>query len=59
VKQIRRKIDYADVVKTPENLDFLRAFYNAQRGYLEQRQLFGDKRADKKHNEEKDNERIQ
>lgn len=51
VGQIRKKIDYAEVVKPSENIDFLRAFYNAQRAYLEQRQLFGDKRANKKHKE--------
>jgi uncharacterized RDD family membrane protein YckC len=49
VKQVRKKIDFADKVQISENMDFLRAFYNAQRAYLEQRQLFGDKRANKKH----------
>lgn len=49
VENIRRKIDYADKVPTIDNVRFLRAFYNAQRGYLEQRQLFGEKRADKFH----------
>lgn len=49
VENIRRKIDYADKVPAIDNIRFLRAFYNAQRGYLEQRQLFGEKRADKFH----------
>lgn len=56
VKQIRKKIDFADKVHPSDNLEFLQSFYNAQRAYLEQRQLFGDKRANKKHKEEKDAE---
>lgn len=57
VEQIRRKIDFADPVEEAAQLDFLKAFYNAQRAHLEQRQLFGERRADKKHalqNSEKD-----
>ncbi len=54
VKQIRKKIDFADKVNPSENIEFLQSFYNAQRAYLEQRQLFGDKRANKKHKDEKD-----
>lgn len=54
VKQIRKKIDFADKVLPAENLQFLQAFYNAQRAFLEQRQLFGDKRANKKHKETND-----
>lgn len=49
VARIRAKIDYGDAVGEAEAAAFLRAFYNAQRAYLEQRQLFGDKRADKHH----------
>ncbi len=52
VKQIRRKIDYADPVDENDSEAFLSAFYNAQRSFLEQKQLFGEKRADKKHNQE-------
>lgn len=49
VETIRRKIGYAETVPPAEHLRFLRAFYNAQRAHLEQRQLFGDRRADKFH----------
>lgn len=49
--RIRAKIDYGDAVKDSEAAAFLRAFYNAQRAHLEQRRLFGDKRADKFHKE--------
>lgn len=48
VEKIRLKIGYADVVKSEDAVDFLRAFYNAQRAHLEQRQIFGEKR-DNKH----------
>lgn len=51
VEKIRLKIGFADAVKSDDNLRFLRAFYNAQRAHLEQRQLFGDRRADKFHAE--------
>lgn len=47
VERIRKKIGYADPVSRPERLHFLKAFYNAQREHLEQRQLFGDKRENK------------
>ena len=47
VDNIRRKIGYADAVKPHEVFDFLRAFYNAQRAHLEQRQIFGERREDK------------
>ncbi|MEO0371544.1 MAG: RDD family protein [Pseudomonadota bacterium] len=47
VENIRRRIDYADKVAPEARVRFLQAFYNAQRAYLEQRQLFGDKRSDK------------
>lgn len=49
VENIRRKIDYADQVPAADHIRFLTAFYNAQRAYLEQRQLFGESRADKFH----------
>ena len=58
VKQIRKKIDFADKVQPSENLEFLQAFYNAQRAFLEQRQLFGDKRANKKHKDNKTTETV-
>jgi len=47
VEKIRAKIGYADPVRPADHLTFLRAFYNAQRQHLEQRQLFGDKRENK------------
>lgn len=47
VENIRRRIDYADKVMPEARVRFLQAFYNAQRAYLEQRQLFGDRRSDK------------
>lgn len=47
VEKIRKKIGYADPVPAADRLRFLRAFYNAQRQHLEQRQLFGDRRENK------------
>ena len=47
VEKIRNKIGYADPVPAEDRLAFLRAFYNAQRKHLEQRQLFGDRRENK------------
>ncbi|MEL6689055.1 MAG: RDD family protein, partial [Pseudomonadota bacterium] len=47
VENNRRKIGYADAIKPHEAVDFLRAFYNAQRAHLEQRQIFGERRQDK------------
>ena len=52
VDRIRVKIDYPDAVRDPDLEAFLNAFYTAQRAHLEQRQLFGEKRADKFHREE-------
>ena len=49
VERVRKKVGYADAVAPADHLAFLQAFYNAQRAYLEQRQLFGDRRADKRH----------
>ena len=54
VDKIRNKISYADPVKAEDSVRFLRAFYNAQRAHLEQRQLFGDRRADKFHSQTED-----
>ena len=51
VERIRAKIDYADAVPEAVHLKFLRAFYNAQRAHLEQKQIFGETRADKFHNQ--------
>jgi uncharacterized RDD family membrane protein YckC len=52
VKRIRKKIGFADAVPPADHLAFLQAFYNAQRGHLEQRQLFGDRRSDKHYGKE-------
>ncbi len=49
VEKIRKKIGYAEPVAQGELVTFLRAFYNAQREHLEQRQLFGDRRENKHH----------
>ena len=49
IDRIRRKIGYADPVDPADHQAFLQAFYTAQRAHLEQRQLFGDRRADKHH----------
>lgn len=49
IEKIRRKIGYADPVAPGDRQAFLQAFYAAQRAHLEQRQLFGDRRADKHH----------
>jgi uncharacterized RDD family membrane protein YckC len=51
IEKIRRKIGYADPVLPEDHAAFLRAFYTAQRAHLEQRQLFGDRRANKHHAE--------
>lgn len=51
IEKIRRKIGYADPVDPADHPVFLQAFYTAQRAHLEQRQLFGDRRADKHHAE--------
>lgn len=47
--KIRTKIQYAQAIPPSQELRFLHAFYNAQRGHLEQKQLFGERRADKFH----------
>lgn len=51
IEKIRRKIGYGDPVPPEDHAAFLSAFYTAQRAHLEQRQLFGDRRADKHHAE--------
>jgi uncharacterized RDD family membrane protein YckC len=51
IEKIRRKIGYADRVDPADHAAFLQAFYTAQRAHLEQRQLFGDRRANKHHAE--------
>lgn len=56
VDRIRAKIDYADAVPPDTHLTFLRTFYNAQREYLEQKQIFGETRADKFHRDQKSEE---
>ncbi|RYE74818.1 MAG: hypothetical protein EOP19_27070 [Hyphomicrobiales bacterium] len=45
--KIRRKIGWTDEVPPVETLDFLRAFYTAERAHLEGEQQFGRYRADK------------
>ena len=52
VEKIRKKIGFAEAIPTERESEFLMAFYNAQRAHLEQRQLFGDKRANKHHAKE-------
>lgn len=47
--KIRAKIEFTDPIAEPDHRAFLQAFYRAQRRYLETRQLFGDKREDKFH----------
>jgi uncharacterized RDD family membrane protein YckC len=46
---IIRKIGYVPKVAPNDRLDFLMAFYRAQREHLENRRLFGDRREDKFH----------
>lgn len=48
-RTIRAKIGYRDAVPDADAVAFLRAFYAAQRAYLERRQLFGETREDKFH----------
>lgn len=52
-KTIRRKIGYQDGVSDGESRSFLSAFYAAQRAHLEARQMFGDRREDKHHKDDK------
>ncbi len=46
---IIRKIAYLPKVAPNDRMDFLMAFYRAQREHLENRRLFGDRREDKFH----------
>lgn len=55
VDKIRTKIGYADPIPNDRAEAFLLAFYNAQRAHLEQRQLLGEKRANKHHATEPQN----
>ena len=48
-ERIRAKIEWPEPVAPGDEEAFLRAFYRQQRGYLEQKKLFGDARADKFH----------
>ncbi len=52
--RIRQKIEYPYPVARNDEEAFLKAFYRAQRAYLEQKKLFGNARADKFHGEDKD-----
>lgn len=52
-KTIRRKIGFTENVANGEARAFLSAFYAAQRAHLEARQMFGDKREDKHHKDDK------
>jgi uncharacterized RDD family membrane protein YckC len=54
IEKIRHKIGYAEAINAPDRVAFLRAFYNAQRAHLEQRQLFGERRQDKHHGVKQD-----
>ncbi|MCB1339311.1 MAG: RDD family protein [Maritimibacter sp.] len=49
IEKIRLKIGYPDPVPEAERQAFLKAFYNAQRAHLEQRQLLGERRENKFH----------
>ncbi|MEM6664105.1 MAG: RDD family protein [Pseudomonadota bacterium] len=51
-ERVRAKIEYTQPVVREESEPFLRAFYRAQRQYLETRPLFGDAREDKFHRED-------
>ncbi|MEO1397242.1 MAG: RDD family protein [Pseudomonadota bacterium] len=46
-RQIGQKIGYKELITKREAMDFLTAFYRAQRAYLEERNLMGDRRDDK------------
>lgn len=50
--QIRRKIGYEEAVPPARAEEFLRAFYTAQRAFLEQKRVFGEVRDDKHHRTE-------
>ncbi|MEO0546826.1 MAG: RDD family protein [Pseudomonadota bacterium] len=46
-RQIGKKIGYSNLISDREAYDFLSAFYRAERAYLEERNLMGDRRDDK------------
>ena len=56
--RIRQKIEYSYPVAAKDEEAFLKAFYRAQRAYLEQKKLFGDARADKFHGDEDEKEKV-
>lgn len=49
VEAITTKIQFTERLQPADQLDFLQAFYRAQREHLESRRLFGDRREDKFH----------
>jgi uncharacterized RDD family membrane protein YckC len=51
-RTIIRRIGYTEKVAAIDHREFLMAFYAQQRGFLENRHLFGDSRKDKFHAEE-------
>lgn len=53
VRTIRRKIDYPDQIAPSDEWEFLTEFYRKQREFLESRQLFGDSRENKFHDQKK------
>ena len=55
-KRIRNKIEYSYPVDPRDEEAFLKAFYRAQRAYLEQKKLFGEARADKFYGDQRDDE---
>lgn len=55
-RRIVRKIGYETRISTAETDNFLEDFYAAQRAHLEQKQLLGDKRADKHYRAQNDKE---
>lgn len=52
--QIIKKIGYTEPVPDDQALAFLHAFYRAQRAFLENKQVYGDVRDDKHHNQKSD-----
>jgi hypothetical protein len=46
--KVQKKIGWAVPARRPDAEEFLRAFYTAQRGRLEQRMLLGDRRERKR-----------
>lgn len=54
---ITAKIQFTERLQPADQLDFLQAFYRAQREHLESRRLFGDRREDKFHAKDADPKR--